>query len=70
MLAMTLVTQVIDIYNLTYEHYYIYIYINFKRTSIHNVYQQIDEWILYEKKSLNMKKLNDEWKLIVNDILH
>jgi hypothetical protein len=47
-----------------------YIYINCKRTSIHNVFQKIDEWIPYEKKSLNMKKLNDEWKLIVNDILH
>lgn len=38
----------------------IYILKNFIITSIHNVCQQINEWIPYEKNSLNKKKLNDE----------
>jgi hypothetical protein len=32
--------------------------------------QQIDEHIPYEEFSLNMKELNDEQKLIMEEILH
>lgn len=84
MLAMSFVTQVIhkmimclqikNNWHIQFDIWVLYIYIyilkSFIITSIHNVCQQIDEWIPYEKKSLNMKKLNDEWKFIVNDIWH
>jgi hypothetical protein len=40
------------------------------KTSIHDLFKQMDERIPYEEFSTNMNKLNDEQKLIVEDNIY
>jgi hypothetical protein len=65
-------TKEVEPYDLTYE----YSSTNNKKktkknnTQIHDLSQQVDECIPYEKISTNMKKNNDEQQFIVDYIIY
>jgi hypothetical protein len=62
-------TKEVELYDLTYEYSSTLKKKKEKKTPIHDLSEQMDECIPYEEFSTNMKKLNDEQRLIVNDTI-
>jgi hypothetical protein len=62
-------TKEVELYDLTYEYSSTLKKKKEKKTPIHDLSEQMDKCIPYEKFSTNMKKLNDEQRLIVNDTI-
>jgi len=64
-------TTKVELYDLTYEHSSpLKTKPNKNKTLIHDVSPQMDEHISYDFFSKNIKKLNDEQRFLVDDIIY
>ncbi len=68
--SLVIVVNEIGKYELAYENHLLNKYKYFKNeTNVFSLFKQTNGCILYQQFSLQMKKLNDEQRIIVDDIL-